>query len=419
MLRIIAILVVGAVVTAGAWWLALLPGTVSAEIGETTLEAPTPVVALGLVLLFVAFYLVVRLIGHILALPHHTRRWQGHRRRSGGDVAVTRTLLALAAGEGGDARREAARARKLLGDTPQTLLLAAEAGRLAGREDEAEAAFRALAARQDAPFIGLRGLLRQAIAREDWSEAAALARQAEAASPGAAWLRTERAQLAVRAGNWGEALALAGPDAPKATLGAAAAEAEPDPAKALRLAKQAWTADPALVPAALSYARRLRQAGKEGRAQDVVRTSWTANPHPDLAEFALAATPEPLARVQAAARLAKANPGHPESLLAQARAELDAGLTGEARRHAEAAREAGLNQRRLWLLLADIEHAEPHDDGTAGRDALRHAATADPDPTWVCQDCGTTYPAWRPTCTVCGHTGTIGWAPAGKARVPV
>src|SRR5439155_24956275 len=174
-----------------------------------------------------------------------------------GDVAVTRTLLALAAGERGDARREASRARRLLGDTPQTLLLAAEAGRLAGRDDEAQTAFRALAARQDAAFLGLRGLLRQAIEREDWAEAAALARQAEDVQPGAAWLRHERARLAVRAGNWSDALALADAEAPKAALAAAAAEAEPDASRALRLAKQAWQDDPSLPSAALAYATRL------------------------------------------------------------------------------------------------------------------------------------------------------------------
>ena len=188
-------------------------------------------------------------------------RRQAARRRHGGDVAITRTLLALAAGETGDARREASRARRLLGDTPATLLLAAEAGRIAGRADEAETAFRALADRSDAAFLGLRGLLRQAIEREDWAEAAALARQAEAVEPGAAWLRRERARLAVRAGEWSDALALADADAPKAALATAAAEAETDPGRALRLAKQAWQDDPSLAPATLAYATRLRAAG--------------------------------------------------------------------------------------------------------------------------------------------------------------
>ena len=166
------------------------------------------------------------MLGALVRLPRTLRERQAARRRRAGDAALTRTLLALAAGETGDARREASRARRLLGDTPATLLLAAEAGRIAGRTDEAETAFRALADRDDAAFLGLRGLLRQAIEREDWAEATALARQAEAVEPGAAWLRRERARLAVRAGEWSDALALADADAPKAALATAAAEAE-------------------------------------------------------------------------------------------------------------------------------------------------------------------------------------------------
>ena len=211
MRRALLVLIVAAVVVLAAWWLALLPGTVNAEIGSISFEAATPVVALALLASFIVLYVIVRLLGELIFLPDTLRRWRGGRRRQSGDLAITRTLVAIAAGETGDARREAARARRLLGDTPQTLLLAAEAGRLAGRESEAEAAFRALASRQDAAFLGYRGLLRQAMAKEDWVEAAALARQAEAAHPGAEWLRGERAQLAIRTGAWSEALALADP----------------------------------------------------------------------------------------------------------------------------------------------------------------------------------------------------------------
>ena len=296
MRRVLSVLLAGAVTLALAWALASLPGRVSAEIGEFSFEAATPVVALGLLLLFALLYAAFRLLGALVRLPRTLRERRAVRRRRTGDAALTRTLLALAAGETGDARREASRARRLLGDTPATLLLAAEAGRIAGRDDEAETAFRALADRRDAAFLGLRGLLRQAIEREDWAEATALARQAEAVEPGAAWLRRERFRLAVRAGEWSDALALADADAPKAALAAAAAEAESDAGRALRLAKQAWKADPSLSPAALAYATRLRAAGRERRALVVIRHSWAIAPHPDLADFALAPVSDTLQR---------------------------------------------------------------------------------------------------------------------------
>ena len=413
MRRALVVLLVAAVVLAGAWVLAGLPGRVSVDIGAYQFEAAAPVAALGLLLLFVVLYLLFRLLGAVIRLPRTLRTHQTARRRRLGDLAVTRALLALAAGEKGDARREASRARRWLGDTPQTLVLAAEAGRLAGREDEAEVAFRTLAARDDAAFLGLRGLLRRAIEREDWAEAAALARQAEAVQPGATWLRQERARLAVRAGNWADALALADADAPKAALALAAAEAEPDPARALRLARQAWQEDPSLAPAALAYASHLRTGGRESRALTTIRDTWSIAPQPNLAAFALAPVADKLERMQAAQSLTQANPQHAESRLLLARTALDAGLTGEARRHAEAARAAGLSQRRLWLLLAEIEEAEGGETEAgrlAQRDALRHAATADPDPVWRCSACHTIHATWHPACPDCVTVGSLRWS---------
>jgi len=417
MLRVIAVLIVSAVVVAIAWFVAHLPGHVGFRVGDITIEASAPVMALAGLVLLIALYALVRLIVGVLVLPRRLRRWSGERRRSQGDAAVSRALVALAAGDQGDARREAARARRLLGDTPQTLLLSAQAGRLAGRDTEAEAAFRALADRPDAAFLGLRGLLRQAVARQDWAEAAALAARAEAAHPGASWLREERAQLAIRSGHWKDALLLSGPDAPVAAYGAAAAAEESDPAEALRLARQAWKDDPTLAPAALAYAARLRQAGRESRAQSVLRSAWTAAPQPDIAEAALAPVADPLARLKAATRLVDGNPEHPESRLLLARCALAAGLTGEARRHAEAAR-TQLNQRRVWMLLAEVEERE-HPEGERVREALRRAATADADPAWRCGACGATHAAWHPVCPVCSTPGRIRWESPAVSSLPV
>ena len=93
-------------------------------------------------------------------------------------------------------------------------------------------AFKALTERPDARFLGLRGLLRQAMQREDWAAAQRLAKEAEAAQPGAAWLREERQVLALRMRDWREALALAAPDGPRAALALAASLQEEDPARA-------------------------------------------------------------------------------------------------------------------------------------------------------------------------------------------
>lgn len=419
MRRVLLIVLASVVAVAVAWYLAGLPGHVTAQFGSWTFEAATPIVVLALFVLFLILYAALRVLGGIVHLPRSVAFWRKQRHRRAGDEAITRALIAIAAGGGGgDARRQAQRARQMLGDTPQTLLLAAEANRLAGRDDEAALMFRALSERKDAAFLGLRGLLRQAIEKQDWVEAAALARQADAAHPGAGWLRQERAQLAIRAGNWAEALELSATEAPKAALGAAAANDERDPDKARRMARQAWKRDPALAPTALAYARRLRGSNHESRAVSVITDTWKLAPHPDLATFLLEPISDKLARVQAAQKLTATNLDQPESRMLLARTTLDAGLTGEARRHLEAAQAAGLNERRLWLLLAELEEEERGDTEAgrqAQRDALRRAATADPDATWRCTSCNTAHATWSPACPACATPGSLRWGARAAA----
>ena len=420
MRRAIWIVAVAAIVVAFAWWLAGLPGTVSVSLGALEVETSTALALLGVIVIVLVLVALLRLLGWVLGIPLRIGGWRGRRRRVQGDEAVTRTLVALAASEPGGARREAARARKLLGDSPQTLLLAAEAARLAEREDEATELYRTLAARGDAALLGLRGLFRQAMTREAWADAARIAERAEEVHPAGAWLRDERAQLAVRTGNWAEALRLSGPGAPRAALATAAAQTEPDAATALKLAKQAWKQAPGFGPAALAYSARLRAAGREVKAFDVIREAWRANPQPELAEFWLGFIEEPLLRVREAARIAAVNPEAAETHLMLARVCLQASLTGEARHHLDAARSAGMNQKRLWVLLADLEAAERGETEAgraAQRDALRRAATAEPDPRWHCETCGTEQAHWLPACPVCHTAGQITWG-AGRLALP-
>jgi len=419
MRRTLTLILVSAVVIAAAWWIKHLGGGLTLQVGQTIFQAPLPVAILALLLLVVLIYVVTRVFATIFKLPGSFRAGGERRARRRGEAAITSTLTALAARDPADARREAARARRLLGETPQTLLLSAYAGSIAGDEAEAEAAFEKLAERKDGAFLGLRGLIRIAIAREDFVRAADLARKAEAAHPGAAWLRNERTQLALRTGDWAEALELTHEDAPKAGFGAAAAEAASDPAMAHKLAKAAYKRDPGLAAAAIAYARRLREGKREKAALDVLRKSWALAPNPALAEFALTAAPDKRARLQTGFELVKLAPDHPESHLLLARLSLEAGHTADAQGHIAVVRAAGLDQRRVHLLHADIHEAEGNDSGQ--KEALRGAANAAPDPEWRCDSCGTTLAAWAPACPVCHTVGRVKWGTglrAGQLALP-
>ena len=394
-------------------WLLRLGGTVEIRAGEFWIGLPVPVAAGLLALGFILLHGALRLWAWSRGVPGRMGLRRAARRRADGDAVITRALIALGAGTAPRALEETRRARALLGDTPQTLLLAAEAEKLAGKEDAAGAIFKKLSEDSSARFLGLRGLLRQAMQREDWPEAQRLAREAEAAQPGAAWLREERRLLAERTQDWHEALALCPPDGPRAALALAAAAVETDPAKAAELEKRAVAANVKFAPAALAQAARLMAAGSQRRARGVLEAAWNAAPHPDLGAAWVEAVPAPLARVKAVEDLTHRNPSHPEARLLMARVALAAGLTGRARSELDGLLASGAADRRAYMLFAELERAE-HGDSAEGRAAeaawLREAANAAGAPRWRCDACGAEHSAWKPDCAACGAMGPIGWS---------
>ncbi len=411
MRRVVFILAALGVAVVLAWWVAHLPGSVAVSGLGYTIETTTPIAVVAGAVVLLALMLVLRLLMALFGLPGALRYWGRARRRRAGDDAVGRALVALAAGEAPAARRAAERARATLGDTPQTLVLAAESARLAGNRAEAEACFQALAARADGAFLGLRGLFRLAVEREDWSEATTLARRAEALQPGGNWLREARLRLAEESGNWSQAMTLAGPDLPTEIVATAAATAEADPAAAARLARQAWKANPAFPPAVIAHAGALRRAGRDDAAEEVVLEAWRSAPHPDLAAFLLAEAPDPRARLREAVKLSNAHAEHVETQYLLSRLSLEAGERREARYHAERARSLAAPTKRILLLLADLAAAEGQDTAML----LREAAEAPADPSWRCGQCGTRHRQWHPACPNCHATARISWAAAEPA----
>ena len=280
----------------------------------------------------------------------------------------------LAAG----ARSGAAR-RFLLGDTPQTLLLAAEAA-LAGREDMAADAFKALAGRL-MRFLGLRGLLRQAMQREDWDAAHRLARKPtlpSRAPPGCA----RNGSCWRCAHDWREALALA-PWRVRAAL-ALRRRAETDPARA-----GGWKSRPSPPIPASPGGDRPCEAPRHRQCQAGPRRAGTGLGHRAASRYRCgldhAGTPAVLARVKAVEDLIHRNPDHLESRLLMARVALDAGLTGRARAELDALVTAETADRRAFLMLAELERpnmatppmpAPPRPAGCAARPMPRRAGLA-------------------------------------------
>jgi HemY protein len=176
MRRVIAFLILAAILVAVAFGLGALPGQIGATFGTWSVEAPLPVVLVVVVVLFLVLYLLARLFALLLSTPGRFGRSRHERHVRQGDRAVIRAFAALAAADPKGAQREAQRAKRLLSNAPMALLVSAEAARLAGNPEASEGYYRALAEQPDAAFLGLRGLLRQALDARDWPLAADIAR---------------------------------------------------------------------------------------------------------------------------------------------------------------------------------------------------------------------------------------------------
>jgi len=398
MLGAIRFTIIALICLAIAWWISSIPGTFTAHSGSVTVTTSVPFAILLLVLTALILTALLRVLSGLRRAPGGFGAWRGSRRQKLGEVATTRGIVALAAGDAKAAETEATRARKLLGDSPLVLLLTAESARLAGKPEEAKSAFEKLTHNKDMAFLGHRGLVRHHVAAGDHDTADKHAANAEAAYPGAAWLKTQRFDIAIKKQDFRAALSLTRNPAEIAALATGAARAASNDRDALAYAKQAVKADPKLAPAVTTYAATLRKLTRNRAAKKALLNGWTANPHPLIAAAYLAHIPAALERVKAASDLAKAKPGHPETELLLAQTSLDAKLTGEARRHAEAALAAGLTDKRPFEILAALDDAP-------AKTALAHA----PTPIWACTNCYTEQPDWHPACPNCAKPGTLTW----------
>jgi HemY protein len=361
-------------------------------------------------------------------LPARTRRRRRERARRLGDAALTRGLVALAAGNPAEAQLQAQRAERLLEHSPVPLLLAAEAAERRGDRAAARGYFAALSERPDAAFIGLRGLLGQTLREGETGSALRLAERAQRLRPDVPWVAETLLTLQARAGQW---------DAARDTLAAIrrrgviprerarhhsgvvlhelsrAAEQRGDLRRAAALAARAQARGPDLAAIAGHHASLLTRLGRSRAAVKAIERAWQSAPHPDLARAYLEidAPADPLERAASLQRLVSHNPDAAESHLALAEAALAAQLTGEARRHlstaAANASPAGPS-RRLCLLMARLEDGEADSAGRA-REWLDRALGAPPDPCYVCAVCAAESGEWRPLCPRCGGFDTLSW----------
>ena len=427
-----------ALLAVGAASVADHPGSVAIAWQGWEVDTSVGVLLAALLGAALVLWLVLQALTGVIRLPRRFRRNRRERRRRAGERALTRGMIALAAGDGSGAQRQALRAQALLGATPLSLLLAAQSAELNGDAAAAQRVYGALLDEREAAFLGLRGLVAQALRDGDEAAALSLAERARARAPDSPWVYETLLALEARAERWKEARdTLAAATRRKAIPAAQAAhrrgvilyelsreaERDGDRQRAIDLASEAQRLIPELAAPTVRHARLLLAEGRRRAARRVVSAAWRAAPHPDLAVVwgELGGAAPELRMVGWFERLAAQNPAAPESAVAVAEAALTAQLWGEARRHLDAARAAQADgpTRGLCLLMARLEDGE-HPASGRGRPWLDRALVAPPDPTHVCARCGAETAEWASLCPYCRGFDTLAWRapPGAPPRLP-
>jgi len=267
MRRLLGALIFFALVVAVSVFIADRPGNVSLEWNGWQIDTSVGILVLAVLAGFLALALVWRILRAIVGAPGAFRKARREKRRRDGYRALTQGMVAVAAGEADEALRLARKADVLLAEPPLTLLLQAQAAQLNGDEGAAQRYFTTMLDRPETEFLGVRGLLTQALKSGQEGTALELAARARRLRPKTGWALISLFELQARAGQWEDAeetltqalrrraLPVAeGRRAEAAILfeRSRAASSAGDARTALDLADRAQDADPSLAPAAVA-----------------------------------------------------------------------------------------------------------------------------------------------------------------------
>lgn len=419
----IFLLCVLAVVT---MWMADHPGRVNLTWEGYVIDTSAAVLVSGVAFFVMLTALLYRFWLFLKRAPASLSRHRKDSRRRRGYLALSRGMVAVAAGDTTEAGRQSRRADNLLEEPSLTMLLSAQAAQLEGDEEAAAKFFTRMLDAPEMEFLGLRGLLNQAIKAKNNPEALKLTRRAYGLKPDSDWVARTLVDLSTREGLWAEAddalavavrkkqLSAAEARRPRAVLAlqiSLEAEAAGDMDKAISWAKKASADAPDFVPAQVHYANVLNATNKRRKAVLVLEAAWTLAPHPDVAKayWGVNEADDAMARMKAAQKLARFKPDDPATNMMLACAALDANLWGDARKNLQAISSTDTPlSARFCRVMADLEEAE-HGDMMAAREWLVRATHAEADLAWVCSECGNAVESWTALCGRCGGFDTFEW----------
>jgi len=425
MLRLLGFFIVAAVLMFGAAWIfdndnPLQIRWFDGQVYDWSL-AWLIVAGLAFALAAVVVYELLRIL---LGYPARWWRKRQVNRQLEGLRTVTRGMMAVAAGDGTQAKELRREAEKLLGERePAALLLAAQAAELDDNHEVAQLKYRQMLRQRPTALLGLRGLLHDALATGDMDQALELARRAYREYPYTEWVVQQLFDLLVHHQLWSEALRRVDDlklnrvvDADEAQrlrgllkfLMAQERAEKGEIEQAFKSAMDATRRQRAFAPAAAFASELANRLGKTRQARNVIEEAWARAPHPRLVEaYAALAPDEPAsARYGRFERLYNRNANHHLTQRIMIEAALAAGETGRARSLVRDVPGTNPTAGTLQTAIDALKTVEPDSPRIAEFEAL--LADAPADEAWVCQRTGQVVPRWQPF----GPTGefdTLRW----------
>ena len=394
--RLLSLFILIMLAASAASWLMAQPGNLSIEWLGWQMEMPSSLA----VTLVVVFALILVFFDRLQRALRSMPGWLGgrwcERRDTAGHRALTLGLMAVSAGEPVEARKQAARARRLLNAPQLTALLSAQAAHLAGDHAAARRYFAALTDDQDTAFLGQIGLMRLAVDAKDSPAALMAARKALDLKPQSALAATQLLQLHADQQNWTAALdviAIVIKDRKKQTGtvpellvrqhialyyldGLAALETEEDTARATGQFLAALRNDPAFLPAIFALTDLYLKNDSKRKAIKLLETSFALVPHTGIVDRLLALWDDNDGN--SIARLIKLIPKNPELL-----------------------------QQTAYHIVSDMAASKGLDGEAKRLRALHDASMAAFG--WQCGVCKSLHDSWHSHCPACGQFAGLKW----------
>ena len=421
-------------VGAAAWGAGMLleaEGGVRVSIAETEFTLGPLVSVISLVVLVLAVWLALKIVGLIVAFLRFlngdetaiTRYFARNRERRGYD-AMAEGMMALASGDGRLALAKASKAERFLKRPDLTTLLTAQAAEMSGDKVRAETAYKRLLQDDRTRFVGVRGIMLQKLGEGDTNTALKLAEKAFAIKPKHEETQDALLTLQAGAGDWSGARRTLGAklrhgslprDVHKrrdAVLALSEARDFTEDGKSIEARDAAIAANrlsPDLVPAAVIASDSYVEQSKPKYATRVIRKAWDAAPHPDLAAAFARISPDenPTGRIKRFKSLTNLHHEHPQTKMLEAELQIAAEDFPAARKALGNLVETDPTARSLTIMAA-IERGSGADDAVI-KGWLARALTAPRDPQWVCEKCHKAHGVWHPVCDSCDGFDTLAW----------